>query len=244
MKILCLILLTIGFTGCSHKYFYPITPNVPMHSNSGEFTASGGYTFNDEYDGVEGQLAYSLTNHVGLTGNFIYVKGVQNEINDYGTGKMGELGIGYFSTINKFHFAVYAGGGLGDQLHKYPTDTVNFSTSEMNMNRIYIQPSVGFKSKYFETAFSTRFSRLDFSNVTSNIDAVSDPYNYDIVTLIDEDRPFYLFEPSIMLRAGSERIKFQTNLGLLYDFKDKGVFVRSAISLGIHVRLGKTGQEI
>lgn len=238
-----ILFLTLLNTGCTHKYFYPLTPNIPMHSAAGELTLSGNYTFNDRIDGVEGQLAYAATDHLGLIGNFIYVKGVEDKVNDYGSGKMGEAGIGYFTNKGKLHLAVYAGGGIGDQYHRYRSDTVGYYEADMNFNRIFIQPSIGYKSRIFEGAFTTRFSRLDYSKVTSDIDPVLDPYNYDIVNLLDADRPYYLFEPALTIRIGSERIKFQGNLGMMYELRDKGTFVRSAVSAGIHVRLGRKTQQ-
>jgi hypothetical protein len=153
---------------------------------------------------VEGQVAYSATDHIGVMGNFIYVKGVEDKINDYGLGKMGEVGIGYFTNKGRLHLAVYAGGGLGDQHHHYRSDSIGYYQADMNYNRIFIQPSIGYKSRIFESAFT-----------------------------------YYLFEPALTIRIGSDRIKFQGNLGLLYELRDKGTFVRSALSAGIHVRLGR-----
>lgn len=231
---ICLFVLS----GCTHKYFYPTTPNVPMHQSAGELTLSGDYTFSDNFDGGEAQAAYSVSNHIGITGNFIYVRGEENKINNYGYGKMGEIGLGYFTNNNHLHFSFYGGGGLGDQAHKYPTDSINFSLAEMDFVRLYLQPSLGLSYKYFETAFTTRFSMVNYNNVQANINPVDDPYNYDIVSLLDKEKPYWFFEPALMIRFGPERIKFQTNLGLMYELRDKGVFVRSALSAGIHVRLG------
>ena len=234
-----ILILTFVTTGCTHKYFYPLTPNVPMHSGAGELTLAGNYSFNYRIDGVEGQVAYSATDHIGVMGNFIYVKGVEDKINDYGLGKMGEVGIGYFTNKGRLHLAVYAGGGLGDQHHHYRSDSIGYYQADMNYNRIFIQPSIGYKSRIFESAFTTRFSRLYYSTFTSYIDPVLDPYNYDLVNLLNSDRPYYLFEPALTIRIGSDRIKFQGNLGLLYELRDKVTFVRSALSAGIHVRLGR-----
>ena len=242
MNKVILFAIIISFTSCTHKYFYPLTPNIPMHSTAGEVTLSGNYSFNDRIDGVEGQVAYSATDHIGFIGNFIYAKGVEDKVTDYGQGKMGEAGIGYFTNKGKLHLAIYAGGGLGDQYHRYRSDSVGYYEADMNYNRLFIQPSIGYKSRIFETAFTTRVSRLDYNKINSDIDPLLDPYNYDLVNLLNSDRPYYLFEPALTIRIGSERIKFQGNLGMLYELRDKGTFVRSALSAGIHVRLGRKTQ--
>lgn len=225
------IVLLVTINACS--VYTPNALNVPLLKNKNDLSVglqvgSGGNL----------QAAYAISNHVGIMGNAM---GVKNEvtINDNirsGKGSLYELGLGYFASSGKNVFELYSGAGIGkvdiDKKFTSLNITRNFNADG---RRIFIQPSFGRVGRNFEIAFSTRFSFVKYRNVVTT-------YTVDDLTsdnFANIDRPSWLFiEPALTLRAGSEKLKFQLQIGKSIKTNTQGLGYESGIfNLGLIARL-------
>src|SRR5688500_3325714 len=110
------VCVCFGLTGCTHYAYVPNMHNVPLFRERNEVRLSGARGTCSDMAGTsvtttEVQTAYSPTDHLGVTGNFIYGKSGEDESGS-GSGHMIELGAGYFHPItDRFVVEVYAGYG-------------------------------------------------------------------------------------------------------------------------------------
>jgi hypothetical protein len=200
------------FPGCISLYYAPNKQNVPMFTEKNVAEASAAFQMGTLTSGYDVDVAYSITNHFGMLANYNHWSAKekmmlpQSEVEYYisGKGNLIELGAGYFMPfMEKFVFEVYSGMGLGDVRNDYEINT----TSKINYNRYFIQPSCGYYNKRVNLIFSTRLSGVDYKSV--NFDD-----NLEAGDLIDleniRNNPFALFmEPAFTLRVGGKYLKFQ-----------------------------------
>ena len=155
-------LLTFGFliliSSCSIVY-YPNRLNVPLLSSEKEFVANGSAGSN----GVDVQAAYAVNEFfaVQLSGNTYYNSNEsQRSIHQYG-----DFGFGYYLKTDKlFKFEIFAGvgGGRGDD-KKYDNTNI-YEYAQGYYYKIFVQPNIGLSNDFFDFAFSTRFSNVNFYN--------------------------------------------------------------------------------
>lgn len=138
---------------CSPKYYVPTSHNVPLISQKNEFTS----TFLLHSSGFEINSTYGLTKFMAIKGS----AGLYREERDNGhggSGKFLELGIGYYGNDSAlFIYEIYGIGELGTVENHFPALYHNYhQTGDIfaKFIRYGIQPNIGLKIKYFETAFS------------------------------------------------------------------------------------------
>lgn len=140
------------FASCSPAYV-PNVVNTPLLSNKKEIQAS-------LYSGVSGfdlQSAYALTDHIGIMANGSFINNRNDSLENFRKHNFGELGVGYFSKIgNNGRFEVFSGYGTGKVQAEFENNLWQ-SDAYANYSRIFIQPSVGAATDYFDGAFSPRF---------------------------------------------------------------------------------------
>jgi len=226
MKLLIsLLMITAGMSSCAHVYYAPNTPNAPLLSEKGEtrinaMYCSGGYA---DYTGGELQFAHAVSKNCGIMANGFFV-GQTEEVSDWnlqypsthtekGNGSYVELGGGYFAHVarnKKWIAEVYSGFGLGSVKSDYGFG----DNSKVSVSKFFIQPSIGFKSLYFEAIIVPKFSYISWKIKESS---VSEPSNEDKKLDIEtmRDKPgFASFEPALILRAGGENFKIQGGLSV------------------------------
>lgn len=221
----CLIVLA---TSCGHSYYVPNLQNVPLFRQAGEnlFVISSGSAVNDGSMMLDVQGAYAITDHIALSG--AYLSSEQESSSepelDNNKGSMYEFGAGIYTPIGKFgSFDFWGGWGSGKQRHRYHTYTSNYDfmyetesileTGQANLryNQLFVQTSIGFKTKIVDLAFSTRLNRVSYNNVHFQIDEVG----YEYLTLSRlSGTDFWWVEPAITLRLGYSPIKLQLQFGL------------------------------
>ena len=208
-------------TACSTTYYVPNARNVPMFSSKKEFQATGSYQISllDFSQGGHLQTAYSFTDHFGAMANVGFSrKKFSNEIL---AGHIGEIGVGYFKSSEKLYYDFFAGYGIGkgkggEEAFSIPElSNARISTrTTADFYRVFLQPSIAFRTKRITLSFALRASMVHFNNTT--IDLLTQEIIYS------ERQPVYYFEPTFsMVGSISKRFKllYQTGYNITRDIE-------------------------
>jgi hypothetical protein len=198
--ILYLVVISLLFSSCATLYL-PNSANVPLHKEKDELQlhADVGMT------GVNLQSSYSVTNHVMIALNgFLYDS--KERDNDFTKNRVIETAAGYFKTFDNnilvFEGQVGYGIAFAEDKESQSSLPIHIKT---NYQKLFLQPSIGVRTDYFDAAFTPRFSMLNYFNFR------------DIITA-SENRNIYpgilpYFEPIITVRGGYKFIKIQIQTG-------------------------------
>ena len=200
----------LGLYSCSPKFYAPNTQNVPLISEKGETNLSLSGNANQ----VEFQGAYGFTDFLAfqVNGGLFIPSNLDN--GNGGSGNFGELGLGYFKGFNEYWvFETYAIGGFGSVENHMPSTITDYPTTtgkiSANLFRIGLQPSFGFKSKYFSAAVSTRIVNLSYSKIRGDLMFEQESQ----VDYLGNNSSTFLLEPALTIRGGLEHIKLQVQYG-------------------------------
>lgn len=188
------ILLALVISSCAPVYV-PNARNSPMFTKAGEF--QGSIQFGN---GIDAQGAVSVTNHIGLMGNFSYADNKSpdpDDLDDYHRHKFFEGGIGYFENEGKWCYEIFAGYGKGegssyDTYDFFDTNSGDEVMATGKFERFFIQPAFGLNKKVMNVAFVPRISLVDFTEFTSDTRVA--PY-------IADDDPKLFIEPAVIGRV-------------------------------------------
>jgi hypothetical protein len=210
LKLTFASLTLLCFLSSCHIMYIPNSQNVPMMEVKNDLKV--------EISTKDVQLAYAITDHIGIMANGYYNK---NEWSAYSgtyenfyTSKrsLAEGGLGYYTTLSdNGRFEIYGGGGFGHVSWDYNLlnsgiETEN-NTFDINMMRMFIQPAIGTQGKNFGFAFSTRLAALSFSGIDTTGYTVEQLINEDINLL--EGEMLMFVEPAVTLRLGMKYLQFQ-----------------------------------
>jgi hypothetical protein len=148
-----------------------------------------------------------------------------------GNGTYIEAASGYFKPTPDKHwvFESYAGIGTGSVINKYE----KFESSKVGITKLFIQPSFGYSSKYFEMAVSSKFSNVNFHVKSSTVN--SDSYEFENIKFLRSKKSFFLWEPGIMIRGGFKNLKFLAQLTHSISNDLKPIIDDTNFSLGIMI---------
>lgn len=195
--IFLIVSFTIIFTSCTTVYI-PNEINTPLFTDKNEFR--GGLSYG--ISGVNLQLAYSATNHLGIMANGSYINFSKPESSIY--QRYGELGIGYFRKINlgdQSDFEIFGGLGFGEA-HSH--DNTTFDQRETGTYyKTFLQPTMAFGLGWIHLALSLRFSFLSYYSHTT------------ITSKTISDNPKAIgVEPALSLLLGTYPFKMKYQLGI------------------------------
>ena len=194
-----------ALSSCSHYYYAPNSHNVPLFQEKKEARISVAASGGDEFEGIEVQSAYSITNNVGVMVNGFVVQ--PQEGSEWGKGNLIEAGIGFFKPLGKnFVFETYGGFGQGSVTNKY-----RIGESTFKFSRYFVQPSIGFTTPWFDIAASVRICELSYLQLDNNNTNSLDKAELDY---IKDNKTSLLFEPALTIRGGWKYIKGQMQVGL------------------------------
>ena len=223
---LIIFAVAIAFASCSPKYYTPNTQNVPLISEKGETNL----TLAGNGNQVEFQGAYGVGNNIAIQANGGIFIPADLDNGNGGSGKFVEFGVGYFIPITEsLVFETYGLLGLGNfENHLKENSMGNISA---NILRVGIQPNLGFKSKYFSAAVSSRIVNLMYSNIEGNL--IYEGLGQ--VKYLEDNSSNLLIEPAITLRTGFDKVKLQLQYGYSInltknDFKQDKTF----LTLGVN----------
>jgi len=201
---LYLVLASLLFASCKTVY-HPNTVNTPLLSQRGELRAYA--------DPGNVQLAYAVSDHLGLMANGYFVR-EQTESNSIrGNGGLIEAGLGYYRPLGSFIFETYAGAGRGSvEFREIRQENGTSVTREFSAGgtRFFLQPSIGYAGSIFEIALTPRFAAGKYDNVQTNY-STQDQIDGNFYQV---DRPVWMFvEPALTMRAGYKWVKLQGQFG-------------------------------
>lgn len=229
------VLASLLMAACSPKYYVPNTHNVPLLEEKGQINLAVHGNVNQ----LDVQAAAGLTSNIGLmvNGGFFFPKDEEN--GNGGSGKLGEVGLGYFTKIGEYMvFETYGILGFGSVENYFPTTVAGnpgtSGTINANIFRAGIQPNIGYTSKYFSAAVSARFVSLNFSNIRGSLIFEG----VDQFIYLETHKSSFLVEPALTVRAGIENIKLQAQLSGSYNLTHNNFPQENALlTLGIFVKI-------
>jgi hypothetical protein len=227
-----ILLLALVISSCAPVYL-PNIRNTPMFTKGGEFQLTG-----QVGNGIDGQAAISVTNHIGLMANYSYIN--RNTANvsdeeDFLRHKFFEGGIGYFGQDENMFFEVFAGYGKGEGFSS--GNFFEVDNAEGKYERYFIQPAFGMNKKEIQLSFVPRISVVDFTEYTLGSNTFA----------VNED-PKVFFEPGFVTRVNtaSNHFFFTFQAGMSVSLSEDIYFDhrRFQLATGIGIRLGGIRPEI
>ncbi|MCD4829110.1 MAG: hypothetical protein K8R90_06755 [Candidatus Cloacimonetes bacterium] len=226
-----LFILIVPVCRLSAQTYYALPAvNVPLHLEKSEIRLFAGFTYGSEVGGSGLQVSTSITSNIALMGNSFMLSRNHFDSPKRTKGNMHSIGIGLFAPNKHFIFEIYPGISWGE---------MSFSSSadyrlEVQYYKPFIQPSIGFRTKHFETAFSTGICIIKYHHIESNF---TNEYVSEEIQYLREHRKRTVFEPAFTIRYGSRRFKAQLQVAgseniIYHRFRQEGVMV----SLGICVQ--------
>lgn len=227
--------MVVGLASCNPKYYVPNTQNVPLISDKGQVNLNVSGNANQ----VEFQSAYGIAENIAIQANGALFIPADNDDGNGGSGKLAEVGVGYFKPIKEnWVFELYGIVGLGSVENHLPSTISSYPETKgdisANLLRAGIQPNFGYKSKYFSAAVSSRFVNLSYSKIKGDLiynDVLQSAY-------LGDNSSNFLIEPALTLRGGLENIKLQMQFGYSinmskHNFRQDHTY----LTLGLHVNL-------
>jgi len=219
-----IIILSFFVSSCETYYYAPTEQTVLKFTEKKEVSASVGYNLigfvysdNSSWDKISINAGYSFTNYFGVNSNY-----QRFHKKDYFLDN--EL-IFYKKVKKYFYPAINFGYTYGNR---------NGDLYDLQMNRIYAQPSLGFSNNYFDFAISTRFARVDYDldsdyyyyydctngqcvNVITKNEIPQYSAEHEIYTIYDKrkelrvlkDETFYFIEPAVTVGVGYKILKLR-----------------------------------
>jgi len=219
MGIKRIIVLSISFmlilSGCAPTYV-PTTVNTPLLTYKGELQAA-------VYAGTSGfdpQVAYALTDNIGLMLNGSFKDTKSDSSENFHKHNFIELGVGYYLRfVGKGRFGIYGGYGIGD-LQARSSSSIFNNTSDVKLNRIFIQPEIGLVTDLIDLSYAMRIVIVGVNQ---------DPLKYT--------RSF--LEPAVTIRIGYKHVKFMSQIGYSVPFNATNLIDHQPFmfSIGLHTRL-------
>jgi len=215
---LYLSVLVILFYSCAPAYV-PNAVNMPLLSNQGEVQV----VLNTGSSGFDPQLAFALTDNIGLMLNGSFNNRTSDSTDNYHKHYFGEMGVGYYNKIGtNGRVEAYGGFGIGQFQGDYENNLWK-STSNATLTRYFMQPSIGVTTDIFDGGFSPRFVYVNIQQEGNR--------DYGI-----------FFEPAFTGKVGYKYVKFifQFGLSIPAGFNEIEFEYQPIIfSVGIHSKIGK-----
>jgi hypothetical protein len=159
--------------------------------------------------GVDFQGAYAVTDKIGVMANVYFAGAADRMTGDEGRGRLFEGGVGYYRPVNaRSVFETYGGAGFGTLTLERGDGS---RTASINGQRVFVQPAIGFTSKWFDAAVSLRLCGLHYSDIPEDL---SDARDIDAARELAEMKSSFLAEPALTLRGGWNYLKLQFQGGL------------------------------
>jgi hypothetical protein len=213
MKANHVIILCAGLcslvVGCAPVPYATVGQNVPLFHQKGEYSLTGAYGETNDAHGLSIQAAASVHDHWAITSSYYSLVAKTNGDAEWrGRGSYVEFGAGNFGRLGTRKHLVYeamAGIGFG-KIENY-NET---STADVRFVKPFIQPSIGYTSKWFDAAFTPRLVIISFSDFNYNS---PDPAEQDIIEqMMADEKTNVAFEPGFTVRTGYKGLKLQLQL--------------------------------
>jgi hypothetical protein len=215
-KFLCFALVLILLQSCETYFYYPTQQNVLQFSKKSDAQCSiviGDYESSTT-------LGYAFTNNIAFITNFR--KFTAPEYNSNTSSKKNPKSNLFENEIvlfKKFNTDIIAacniGFASGRISNEYEWDTISII-------RQFIQPSLGYKNKFFDFALSSRFSRVKYEESTNM-------YNVS-------KSPFFFAEPAITVGLGYKNIKLRCQKTYIQKLNPQELaYIQQSLSWSLNV---------
>lgn len=234
MRLCIAVILSIVLFSCSSPRYVnsPAAYNATFFKERGDFKVAASGSINpgrivqdiDGADsdgernystGLDGQVAYALTNNFMVTLGGLYRNETdrfdEDELNSGNTESkvkykryMVDAGVGFYLPMGRskrHYFNIIAGAGFGNSRHTdYGIPDSRIRNYEADVAKFYLQPAFNFSfSEQFRMSLSPKLSGFTFSNITTNYDPSEESMlNLDGV----RGRTMMVFEPSLFFQVG------------------------------------------
>lgn len=230
MKNLFFLLFAIpAFSSCTHYYYMPAAPNVPLFKEKNEVRATASIGASENTDAVEAHIAYAATNHIAIASSYLQAEGGEYSTNNGGKGQYMDCAVGYFQPIKEqFVFEVFGGYGQCQQWHRY----ADYETANLSFNKVFLQPSIGFTHRHIDVAITPTLSRIHFDHISYDVQNNQD--ESEALQSIAQQSVSYLLEPTFTIRGGWDYIKLQAQVVSSSNLSHPNLpFEKSHVNLGI-----------
>jgi hypothetical protein len=223
-----LVLLT---PSCVPSYI-PNTVNTPLFNGKHQVTGNIGTGIS----GYDPQVAFSVTDHLGIMINSSFANRDNDTTDNFHKHAFVEGGVGYFyNPTPKFVLECYGGYGIG-KVESYYENSWWTGRADAQIQRLFLQPAIGFTTKVFDVSFAPRLVLVDVD--ISDKDIVNPAPGTDFKTGF---RPY--IEPTITLKTGYKYAKFFMQFGFSdpFDSNDKYLYESQPFmfSIGMQATFGK-----
>jgi hypothetical protein len=210
------------WAACNPIFYSPSSQHIPLLTEEKEFSASASFVTAESTESMALKAAYAISPHWALmAGGSFHFNGETDNHSASGGGGYIEGGAGYFKRIGeKFVFDTYGLVGFGGMNNRFPQSVANYPNTngriEAKLLSLAVQPAIGFKSRYFEAALSTRTSLINYRNIQGNLVAQNadqqSPSSQQ--EYLAAHRNNFLLEPALTLRGGLEFLKLELQTGV------------------------------
>ena len=258
--------------GCGAGRLQPWTPynyyiyqphNVPMLRDSMELALDVALAHNYEHGdevfpipfpdintseiyGLNVNVAGSPIKHLGIMGGYTYYHSDRLKSSATGgpptiTSHIGEVAVGGYIPYAEYMVADFY---LGNSLSFMEIIMPNKQAAKINLNKLFMQASIGFSYAPVDLAYTIRLGKASFFNMSHNFTSPEGDYlnRLAITDFID------VLEHSLTVRFGYKHVKVQVQLGggicprefessETHYFLDKNYSCTA--SLGLHIALGR-----
>ena len=221
---LSLLGILLCSASCQHTLYVPNKANAPLLEKKGDITVSAGiHLIEDNTDATayEVQTAFALGNNFAFMINGDLVQDNSKKILTTAPNyHLLEAGLGYYTAFPLLEadgkdgrFNIFAGVGngriysLNSSSYWYNPDSLLYKG---RFRKLFIQSSIGIKSKYVDVVTGGRFSFLDYHN-WQDINADPSVYNRNL--------KHSTIEAFSSIRLGYDWVKLYFDLGLMMPFR-------------------------
>ncbi len=232
------LLLTIPVLlgACSQYYYMPNMHQVPLLREKGETRIAGSASAEslepyNEVNGTELQFSSAVTDKTGVMLNGAAYTSPHSE----GRGRFIEAGAGRYLVLGRHWTAEgYAGIGRGE---------VSYSGERTALWRLFAQPSIGYASRNFDFAITTRLCYVDHdkTQITVGHPNLSDEAYSALQNEIAHGR--MLLEPGFLLRTGTRAVKLQLQYAYSANLGRRLSMLKENISIGLHLNINNSFQK-
>jgi hypothetical protein len=212
-----LLILGIFLSGCANTYYIPQSHHVPLFEEEGEISASGKAAAGIYHTGLDIQFAQSTSNSNAFMANAGF-----NLTGEGDTGMHLRGGLGKYRKLNRFVVMEAYGGisyGTLKNTHNGPFEEVlddegNYTvvpnpiperTSRVHHGGLWLQPQIGFTTRFFDIALVSGFQYQNFFAVRQS-GPLEISEQQELFHLRSNKGNFF-WEPGIVIRLGWDYVK-------------------------------------
>lgn len=211
--------------------------NVPLHTKKGEVKTTAAISIS----GIDLQASTTLSNKTAamLNAQWMDMKDqvIMSDLKNSLKHKLVEAAFGYYNNIGTNGvFEMYAGYGMGTS---FLNDALKDKTSKGDFQKWFIQPNVGFHSKYFSVGFGLRAQFIHYDKIVEKHTTFETQSNTVSYSNIQNAKGYYI-DPSFTLKAGAEKFKVVGQIGASIPLTNMKYNHQPLLaSLGVEYTFGK-----